>query len=48
VLIAGKGERSYQELACAIIPFDDREHARECAECSSVSSLSKPTPVPTP
>jgi UDP-N-acetylmuramoyl-L-alanyl-D-glutamate--2,6-diaminopimelate ligase len=48
VLIAGKGERAHQELACAIIPFDDREHARECAECCSVSSLSGPTPVPTP
>ena len=32
VLIAGKGERTYQEFASTIVPFDDREQARECIE----------------
>jgi UDP-N-acetylmuramoyl-L-alanyl-D-glutamate--2,6-diaminopimelate ligase len=32
VVIAGKGERSYQELADTIVPFDDKECARECLE----------------
>jgi UDP-N-acetylmuramoyl-L-alanyl-D-glutamate--2,6-diaminopimelate ligase len=27
VLIAGKGHESFQELADAVIPFDDRRHA---------------------
>lgn len=32
VIIAGKGERTYQEMADTIVPFDDRECARECLE----------------
>lgn len=38
VLIAGKGERTTQEFADTIIPFDDRDCARECME-SYVTSL---------
>lgn len=30
ILIAGKGHESYQELADTVIPFDDRQVAREC------------------
>jgi UDP-N-acetylmuramoyl-L-alanyl-D-glutamate--2,6-diaminopimelate ligase len=41
VLIAGKGERAYQEFASTIVPFDDREHARECLEHLVVSGFSK-------
>jgi UDP-N-acetylmuramoyl-L-alanyl-D-glutamate--2,6-diaminopimelate ligase len=32
VLIAGKGDNCYQEFADTIVPFDDRECARECLE----------------
>lgn len=39
VLIAGKGERACQELADTIVPFDDRDCARECLE-------SFPTEIP--
>jgi len=41
VLIAGKGERTYQEFASTIVPFDDREQARECLEHLSVAGLKK-------
>ncbi len=37
VLIAGKGERAYQEFASTIVPFDDREQARECLEHLAVA-----------
>ena len=29
VLIAGKGHETYQELAGTVVPFDDRQVARE-------------------
>jgi len=29
VLIAGKGHETYQEFSDTIVPFDDREYARE-------------------
>jgi len=32
VLIAGKGERTYQEFASTIVPFDDREQVRACIQ----------------
>ena len=32
VLIAGKGHESYQEFADTVVPFDDRNHARDTLE----------------
>ncbi|MGN6387671.1 MAG: Mur ligase family protein [Verrucomicrobiota bacterium] len=32
VIVAGKGERTHQEFASTIVPFDDREQVRECVE----------------
>lgn len=32
VLIAGKGHETYQEFEDTVVPFDDREHAREALE----------------
>jgi UDP-N-acetylmuramoyl-L-alanyl-D-glutamate--2,6-diaminopimelate ligase len=32
VLIAGKGHETYQEFENTVVPFDDREHAREALE----------------
>jgi UDP-N-acetylmuramyl tripeptide synthase len=29
VIIAGKGSRPFQELGSAVIPWDDRLHARD-------------------
>lgn len=39
VLIAGKGDHSYQEFADTIVPFDDRECARECLERLTVTPV---------
>ncbi len=33
VLLAGKGHETYQEFENTVIPFDDREHAREVLQC---------------
>jgi UDP-N-acetylmuramoyl-L-alanyl-D-glutamate--2,6-diaminopimelate ligase len=43
VIISGKGERTYQELADTVVPFDDRECARECLQ-----TIAEDVPVRTP
>ncbi len=41
VLIAGKGHETYQILAQSVIPFDDRQAAREALEKAAWSSAEK-------
>jgi len=37
VLIAGKGHNAYQEFEDTIVPFDDREYAREALELNGIN-----------
>jgi UDP-N-acetylmuramoyl-L-alanyl-D-glutamate--2,6-diaminopimelate ligase len=41
VLIAGKGHETYQEFDGTVIPFDDRQVARELIELKNLSSGAK-------